>query len=634
MVREHGLCLHEFAFLRACLQGIDVAKAATRYFPEGYTDPRSARVLLQRQLQLVQQQLVGLGEPVMAKALDRALQQTVVGAGSTVQHLPSLEDFAAEFDSDMYSERELLELYEERFGERHAEPLRPQDAVVAVNHLQVRSAVEPTPVDPVARWFSPGLAKLFHGLGVLTLESCAVFVNAGGRGWYKAVPLLGRARALRVVQWLLDHERFIGVPLSQRIRGVVTVDAEMFQKPHSLPDARPSTGTKCSVEPSTMFQLLLPQVSLRTRGPNALGAENDLQAIQTWLATLALKSPHTQRAYGRDLDRLLLWVQDRGKTLSTLTVDDALDHVHFLQDPPSHWINKMPTTRSAGDWKPMRGPLSQGSTNRALAAIGRMYAFLVATHYLVANPFAQLGQVRSASVKIDTLRSFTRKHQQAIQQALARLEEGPKRRRLVAVLQLLEVTGLRRSEANLTWGDITPMRIGEADHPCFKIQGKGMRERIIPIRPTLLAALEAHYADRALLVQRGVLVACSRPQTPLVSILETPLGSRADCIPPGAGALSGAGLYRVLKVFFHSVAMQTNDAQMRQDFERASCHWLRHTFAHEVLRASGQDLPVAQQLLGHTSLATTGIYVKADLSSRLDAVLSMRDAFASPGEGA
>lgn len=47
------------------------------------------------------------------------------------------------------------------------------------------------------------------------------------------------------------------------------------------------------------------------------------------------------------------------------------------------------------------------------------------------------------------------------------------------------------------------------------------------------------------------------------------------------------------------------------------------TFAHRVLNATQGDLAVTQLLLGHKSISTTGIYVKADLSQRLHAIQSL-----------
>ncbi|RYE42372.1 MAG: site-specific integrase [Hyphomicrobiales bacterium] len=54
----------------------------------------------------------------------------------------------------------------------------------------------------------------------------------------------------------------------------------------------------------------------------------------------------------------------------------------------------------------------------------------------------------------------------------------------------------------------------------------------------------------------------------------------------------------------------------RSVFRRASTHWLRHTYAHHALREPGKDLTVVQQILGHRSITTTAIYVKADMEAR------------------
>ncbi|MNZ77758.1 Tyrosine recombinase XerD [compost metagenome] len=90
------------------------------------------------------------------------------------------------------------------------------------------------------------------------------------------------------------------------------------------------------------------------------------------------------------------------------------------------------------------------------------------------------------------------------------------------------------------------------------------------------------------------------------------------------GALSAARLHGVLKSFFRQVQQQPGAGNT--DFLKASAHWLRHTFAHQSLRASGKDLAVVQQLLGHADISTTGIYVKADMASRVAAVLGVEAA--------
>jgi len=43
-----------------------------------------------------------------------------------------------------------------------------------------------------------------------------------------------------------------------------------------------------------------------------------------------------------------------------------------------------------------------------------------------------------------------------------------------------------------------------------------------------------------------------------------------------------------------------------------TCHSLRHAFATEVYRESGNDLRLVQELLGHASPRTTARYVLVD----------------------
>ena len=60
-----------------------------------------------------------------------------------------------------------------------------------------------------------------------------------------------------------------------------------------------------------------------------------------------------------------------------------------------------------------------------------------------------------------------------------------------------------------------------------------------------------------------------------------------------------------------------------RNFAKASAHWLRHTFAHQVLAATDNDLAVVQQLLGHGTIQTTAIYVKANVERRTKAINAM-----------
>ncbi len=625
VVLQRGLRLHDLAMLRAVVQGLTPAAAVARYLPELSSDERVAVGHLRAVAKVVELQLKGRDQPALASALSQAIGQGARGALEvSAPARPSLDEFAATLEADMYSERELMELYVERYGDEpepaagqealHGHAALVQQALSGIALVQSKDVQTPAGDDGLQLWLTDRLCQQLRPFGVLRVRELVHLINRGGRHWYSQIEGLGRVRARRLVQWLIDHEAYTGAVVSDRVKG--TASDELVPRATMTP-AGLGTGA-------------VGGNSLRSAGRNALGADSDRQALQAWLSTLEMKSQHTQRAYARDVERLLMWASEQGKTLSTLTVVDAVAHARFLKNPPPHWINPLPTARSQADWRPMRGPLTLTSANRALAAIGHLYGFLVESGYLVANPFARVrsvGRTDSLHERMDTGRSFRAIHLHAIAEHLDSLPDDPAKRRLVALLMLAEYTGMRRFElAGHTWGDLRRLPANEQGESvmALSVRGKGGQERVMPIRPSVLEALERHRADRDALVEQGLLVELPAEQVPLISVIDpkTQLGHGDE-----TGRLSSSRMYDVLKGFFRAVGKRCGDEQLQEDFERASCHWLRHTFAHGVLKASGNDLPVTQQLLGHKSISTTGIYLKADMDQRIDAVLAMPERF-------
>lgn len=607
------LKLHDFAFLRAVAEGIDPGKAARLYLLEGPEDSRAARTLANRLMGMAMGQLDGLAEVATARKMGAALAGTASDLPREAK-LPSLEDFAKHYDPDMYSERELLELFETRYGAVHSIEQERRAKVDALNWLQPRLARIPKAGDATTLWFSATLCTAFRTGGALTLADCVIYINMHGRLWHRSFERLGRVRAARLVQWLIAHEAYLEVSVSRRVRsGLHLGDVD---DPHALVVGG---AVRFNAPASPVAQGLF-----RALGINTLGASSDAQAISSWLATLGKRSPHTLVAYRREVERLALWAaRERNKALSNLDVNDAMAWLDFLTNPPAHWVCALPTARSDADWRPLRHALSARSAARALAAVNSLYSFLVAANYLVANPFAYLQPDRTSTCQVDVKRSFTNRDLRGIWDTVDTLSEGVKKRRLVAVLHLLLGSGLRREElVSLHWGRVKPLRIDGDDSAHFGLTviGKGMRERLVPLRPQALVALRAHGADRQALVDAGVVQDIPEEDIPLIGTLQASHWNHGHATD---GALSPSGLHTLLKQFFEVVAVQCGGIAGTSDFSKVSAHWMRHTFAHHALSASQNDLPVVQQLLGHASIATTGIYVKADVSQRLQAVLGM-----------
>jgi integrase/recombinase XerC len=144
-----------------------------------------------------------------------------------------------------------------------------------------------------------------------------------------------------------------------------------------------------------------------------------------------------------------------------------------------------------------------------------------------------------------------------------------------AVLLLLYGSGLRISEA-------LGLKVKDAPsvtRDVLRVTGKGGKERVVPVLPVIMAAIDRY---RTL---------CPYPL------------DRSDLLFRGAkgGPLSP----RIIQL-----AMERLRATLGLP-DTASPHALRHSFATHLLSA-GADLRQIQELLGHASLSTTQIYTEVD----------------------
>lgn len=640
------LSAFDFSFLRALLEGVEPRVAANLYLPEMKgQDLAEYRGDLIRRLQLTV-----LSSPANRDELERLLsiallEQPVDATPLHAPHppiaaRPSLDEFMQRYDEDMYSEAELQELYREEFGD---EPIAEIAAGVpdaparysitsrieALHSLQALLVKQVNPRDPVSLWLDEKVASALVEHHVHTVSDLARWLNQTGRRWYERVSGIGRARAARVVAWLAANEAGTGVILSSTFRKF-------------------GAGVPVGPEPSQLVpleQLVWPPAldgsngRFRSAESNTLNARNDREAVFAWFGTLGERSQDTILAYRRAIERLALWALiEKGKALSSLDSGDIIEFKEFLRSPPARWCGDAPKMKSSSEWRPMRGPAGDQTIQLMLSAINKMFKDWTSARYLEADSVALVSTGSRREMKMDVMRSFSTQDLTCIAQTLERMNDSPRRRRLRAALLLLQTAGLRRAEAaGLTWGHIHRVRDGNADSDQWAIQfiGKGRRERIVPIQAYLVDALDAHYEDRRALIVSGKLSYYARvpkDETPLISVLDERLalddpGTEGDAPHNAArsanrnGGLSKSRLYGVLKAFFREVARQHPTASA--DFLAASTHWLRHTYAHQVLIAAGGDLTVAQQLLGHADIATTAIYTKADMSNRVRAVNSI-----------
>lgn len=150
-----------------------------------------------------------------------------------------------------------------------------------------------------------------------------------------------------------------------------------------------------------------------------------------------------------------------------------------------------------------------------------------------------------------------------------------------ALLELLYASGARI-------GEVCPMPVGavDLDQQLVRLEGKGGKQRIVPIG---LAAVEA--LRRYLAVGRGQL------------LTDAAHGGESLDRPPDAVFVTARGASLGVRAAREVVGRVAR----RAGLGHVSPHTLRHSFATHLLER-GADLRQVQELLGHASLATTQRY--------------------------
>ena len=488
------------------------------------------------------------------------------------------------------------------------------------------------------------------------------WVNLQGRSFYLHISGFGVTRARRMALWLMDNEESVGRRLSRRVR-FQTVDTSDATDAVVLREANPTTVQEYGIVPIESFAWPAALMGLdgvfRSEKANTFGASNDFEAIQAWLKALeGTASPATLISYTRAIERLVLWaIVERRTPLSSLVTQSFVDFREFLRHPPPHWCSKFRTVKGSPDWRPMRGPMKEISIQQTFSAISALFSELNASGYLTANAVSSVRSSSKKDLRMDVMRSFAEEDLDAIRRTMREIEDGPNKRRLRAIILLLQTGGFRRGEAvRLTYGHLTQVRKDNrlTDVWVAKFFGKGSKERQVPIKGETYAALQAHYRDRMALIENPVevvvkgvntlknpplalYVGMTYEDTPLLSILTDRMAAgraatvgdssgNARVAPNLDGALSTARIHSILKSFFKKVAERNDLVSGHANFEKASAHWLRHTFGLQAMIASNGDLASIQQILGHADIATTGIYLKANLDARVEVVEGVRGA--------
>lgn len=121
--------------------------------------------------------------------------------------------------------------------------------------------------------------------------------------------------------------------------------------------------------------------------------------------------------------------------------------------------------------------------------------------------------------------------------------------------------------------------------------GKGQIEREVPVPLEVISELAKYLEDRGL-------------------------------NPDPRQGIAATTFYDQIKAFFADCAQVLRgqgDSKGAERFDKASTHWMRHSHASHAI-ASGMPIEIAQQNLGHASLATATVHVTTEKRRRMKAV--------------
>jgi integrase/recombinase XerD len=273
-------------------------------------------------------------------------------------------------------------------------------------------------------------------------------------------------------------------------------------------------------------------------------------AYQTHLLLEKSLSRHSVEAYMTDLSKLLDHLRDLQKLPQEATLEDLQEMTIRLHEMGIH-------------------PRSQA---RIISGIRSFYRYLLLENWIEKDP-TELLESPKIGLKLPCF--LTLDEINAIIGVIDLSQAEGQRNK--AILETLYSCGLRVSE-------LTGLRFADLylDEGFIKVNGKGGKQRLVPISKTAVHEIQLYLIDRHLIViKKGfedVLFLSRR----------------------------GTALSRIM--IFHLIKTYTEEAGIRK---KVSPHTFRHSFATHLLEG-GANLRAIQAMLGHEKITTTEIYTHLD----------------------
>ena len=286
---------------------------------------------------------------------------------------------------------------------------------------------------------------------------------------------------------------------------------------------------------------------------------NVVRSYQRYLKLQRGFSPHTVEAYQRDLEKLLNYLKQEGKTVDDVQLEDLQ---HFAA-----------TLHELGI-----GPSSQC---RILSGVRSFFRFLELDGWREDDP----SELLESPVLGEHLPEVLSEEEVDMLEGSIDLSKWEGQRNK-AIIEVLFSCGLRVSElVNLKLSSIY------VDEQYVRVMGKGSKERLVPISPKALRELDLWMVDRNLMK-----------------------------IKPGEEDyvfLNRRGAHLTRTMILIMIKRQAEEAGIQKTI---SPHTLRHSFATALLEG-GADLRAIQAMLVFNDTATTEIYTHIDMSTLRQEIL-------------
>jgi integrase/recombinase XerD len=284
------------------------------------------------------------------------------------------------------------------------------------------------------------------------------------------------------------------------------------------------------------------------------------QLVDDYLRHLSIErglSKNTIAAYRRDLSSYLGYLEKQGiQDAASITENQITGYLATISES---------------------GILSANSVARMLAGVRGLHRFWLFESITTGDPSSM---VKPPKLPKRLPKAITILEIEKLIEASGpdpkKLEDGEPdlaRVRDRAILELLYATGARISE-------LTALNLDDLVDPTMvRLFGKGSKERIVPVGSYAQSSLEVYLVRaRPVLVKKGK-------------------GTPAVFLNQRGGRLSRQSAWQIISDAADAAKIQSE----------VSPHTLRHSFATHLLEG-GADVRVVQELLGHSSVATTQIY--------------------------